>query len=277
MPPSTSPSPKRTNHKNNKTNGIGNKKNSNKIDFDPVVYFPVVLGLATLAIGCLYDPNGAFEPAGSYKNFNDDDKKKAIVFPLPLNISLVPNLLFSPYVIVLWSCIGYGLKLMRETTKKYHLNRREQFAMTWSLMNACWFHTGCDVFSGLFQFMPNFTETYKVLNKDHILPMHHPERVVMDCIYWFELLVETPLALVVFYLFLTRYKSRWIVEAWLHGMHLGGYVGYYIPDMVLHVHTHPLISNLDRTIAFTWVVIPAILTWDAVQRSTTDGSSNKDE
>ena len=88
----------------------------------------------------------------------------------------------------------------------------------------------------------------------------------MDCIYWLELLLETPLALFVFYLFYTRHPSRYVVESYLHGLHFGGYVGYYVPDMVLGEYTHVVISNLDRTIAFAWVVIPHCLVYDCYKR-----------
>lgn len=222
---------------------------------DPIVHAPVFLGIAVLAIGCVYDPTGAFDKVTG----------KPVVWPLPLDLTRAPNLLLSPVVWALWGAIAWGLAVERQTAEKLRSTRRERFAMVWALMNALWFHTGADVFSGLLQFMPNFTETYKVLNKDHKLPMHHPDRVVMDCVYWFEFLVEAPLALLVFYLFMTKAPSRWIVEGWLHGMHIGGWVGYYPPDIVLGEATHPLISNLDRCIALCWVVIPTYLTYTAAR------------
>ena len=68
-------------------------------------------------------------------------------------------------------------------------------AFIWHWMNAIWYHIFCDVFSGLFAITPNLSEIYKVLNSDHSLVIHHPERIVMDVVYWFELYIETPLAL----------------------------------------------------------------------------------
>lgn len=223
--------------------------------FDPLVYFPVGLALMVLVIGSLYDARAEVAMKPPY-------------FPPPLDFSARAfKMVTSPIVIALWACIFYGIKLERDAAAHFNLDRRERFAMIWALCNACWFHTGADVFSGLFEIMPNLTEAYKILNKDHHLPMHHPDRVVMDVIYWFELLIETPLALFVFYLFLKRRPSRYVVESYLHGLHVGGYVGYYIPDMVVGHTTHPLISNLDRCIAFTWVVIPHFLVWDCYRRA----------
>jgi hypothetical protein len=223
--------------------------------FHPIIHFPVLLGLGTFLIACVYDPKGAFDTMGN-----------AVIYPIPINFTKTGIFLTSPIVWILWILISLGLYYEYKTAVTSKRSKRERFAMVWALMNGIWFHIGCDVFSGLFQIMPNLTELYYILNKDHLLPRHSEHRIVMDIIYWFELLIEAPLAFLVFYLFLTKKPSRWVIEAWLHGMHLGGYVAYYIPDIVLGITTHPLISNLDRSIAFCWVVIPAYLTYDTVMK-----------
>jgi len=124
---------------------------------------------------------------------------------------------------------------------------------------ATFYHTFCDVCSGLFAITPNMREAYHVQNYDHKLPRHHPDRVSWDAIYWFELLVETPFALWVFYLYVTQSRLRYTVEAFLHGMHFGGFFAYYIPDIILGHTPHVLISNIDRAIACAWVIVPFLL------------------
>ena len=121
-----------------KSGAVSKQKAASSASFDFLVYFPVILGLIVLLIGSIYDPKRAYQH----------------YFPPPLDFSKRAfNMITSPMVIILWSCIAYGIKLEREATIKYQLDRRERFALIWSLCNACWFHTGADVLSGLFQIM----------------------------------------------------------------------------------------------------------------------------
>merc|ERR1712139_627377 len=97
-----------------------------------------------------------------------------------------------------------------------------------------------------------------VLNRDHKLPRHHPERVMMDVIYWFELVVQVPLAAWILALYFARSEQRHVLEVFVCGMHVGGLVAYYIPDLVLGEHTS-IITWLDRCIACCWIAVPTML------------------
>jgi len=140
-------------------------------------------------------------------------------------------------------------------------------ATLWFLLNATWFHTGCDIMSGLFQVMPNLTESYIALNDVHSLPMHHPERVYYDTMYWFELFVEAPLALLVTALYLRQSKIRPVVESFLNGLYVAGTVAYYMPNIILGHSPHILMSNLDRLIASVWIVVSVGLTIRTVRQA----------
>ena len=52
-----------------------------------------------------------------------------------------------------------------------------------------------------------------------------------------------------------RDPARYVVESFTSGMHFGGLVAYYIPDLVLGESTS-FITNLDRCIACAWIVVP---------------------
>ena len=142
----------------------------------------------------------------------------------------------------------------------------DKMATLWFLLNATWFHTGCDIMSGLFQVMPNLTESYIALNDVHNLPMHHPDRVYFDTIYWFEVFVEAPLALVVTWLYLRQAKVRPVVEALLNGLYIAGTVAYYVPNIILGHSPHILMSNLDRLIASVWIAVSIALTVRAARQ-----------
>lgn len=161
--------------------------------------------------------------------------------------------------------MNLGVFAILTVCKKHRISAVEQMCMLWHLVNVTWFQTGCDVLSGLFQVMPNLSDDYNLLNERHKFPLHHPERIHIDVIYWFELVVEIPLGIVVLYLYLTRNSTRYVVEAFLHGMHLTGAFAYYVPGLILGETTHVVLSNIDRAIASLWVIVPVMLLWRAAR------------
>jgi hypothetical protein len=203
-----------------------------------LVHWPLWLALFTVLIGCVFDPT------------------QQPLWPPPINTARASALLLSPYLLGCALSSAITLRVAWITARNASLlGRAEHFAMVWWAMNASWFQTGCDILSGLFAVMPNLSDCYEVLNADHKLPMMHRDRAVMDCVYWLELLVQVPLALLIIHLYRRRDPARYVVESFTSGMHFGGLVAYYIPDLVLGESTS-FITNLDRCIACAWIVVP---------------------
>lgn len=214
------------------------------------VYWPVLLFAATAVTGWLYDP-----------------AQLEAVFPFSFELSRVLASLGSPVFWTFFILSVAGIVVARRTWQtKTGFSSTDKMATLWFLLNATWFHTGCDIMSGLFQVMPNLTDAYIALNDVHSLPMYHPDRIVLDTIYWFELLVEAPLALLVTVLYLRQAKSRPIVEAFLNGLYIAGTVAYYMPNIVLGHSPHILMSNLDRLIASVWIWVSVGLTIRSIRQ-----------
>jgi hypothetical protein len=214
------------------------------------VYWPVLLFASTAVTAWLYDP-ALIEST----------------FPFSWELSRVVASLTSPvfWTFVLLSVTGVVF-VRRAWQDKPGFSDTDKMATLWFLLNATWFHTGCDIMSGLFQVMPNLTESYIALNDVHNLPMHHPGRVYFDTIYWFELFVEAPLALIVTALYLRQAKIRPVVESFLNGLYIAGTVAYYMPNIILGHSPHILMSNLDRLIASVWIVVSVALTVRAARQ-----------
>jgi hypothetical protein len=214
------------------------------------VYWPVLLFASTAVTGWIYDPD-----------------LLQSTFPFSWDFARVVASLTSLvfWIFVLLS-VG-GIVLARRTWQaKSGFSDTDKMATLWFLLNATWFHTGCDIMSGLFQVMPNLTESYIALNDVHALPMHHAGRVYFDTIYWFELFVEAPLALVVTWLYLHQARVRPVIEAFLNGLYIAGTVAYYMPNVILGHSPHILMSNLDRLIASVWIVVSVALTIRAARQ-----------
>ena len=214
------------------------------------VYWPVLLFASTAVTGWLYDPT-----------------LLESTFPFSWDSSRVVASLTSPvfWTFVLLSVAGIGF-VRRTWQDKSGFTDTDKMATLWFLLNATWFHTGCDIMSGLFQVMPNITESYIALNDVHNLPMHHPDRVYFDTIYWFEVFVEAPLALLVTALYLRQAKIRPVIESFLNGLYVAGTVAYYMPNIILGHSPHILMSNLDRLIASVWIVVSVALTVRAARQ-----------
>lgn len=214
------------------------------------VYWPVLLFAATAVTGWLYDP-ALIDSA----------------FPFSWDSSRLVASLSSAVFWTFFVLSVAGIMIARRTWQTQSgFSATDKMATLWFLLNATWFHTGCDIMSGLFQVMPNLTEAYAALNDVHKMPMHHPDRIVLDTIYWFELLVEAPLALLVTVLYLRQAKIRPIVEAFLNGLYIAGTVAYYVPNIILGHSPHILMSNLDRLIASVWIWVSIGLTIRSIRQ-----------
>eukprot|EP00756_Hemistasia_phaeocysticola_P023842 Hpha_TRINITY_DN15915_c5_g6::TRINITY_DN15915_c5_g6_i1::g.73269::m.73269 len=215
-----------------------------------LVYWPVGMALGVISIGALFDTERA-EVEGAW--------------PPPILSSPNMDYLTSPF---LWGPVVVAIALLYKSesvARKHNVEAWEHASMVWASCNVTIYHTLCDLFSGFFQVLPGMRESYYLLNKDHRLPRHHPTRMVMDVIYWLEIL-EVVIALYVLYLFWNRRPHRYVVESWLHGMHLGGYMAYYLPGIYLGHYTS-FITNLDRCIALCWVFFPIALVHRAINQT----------
>ena len=105
--------------------------------------------------------------------------------------------------------------------------------------------------------------TDKILNKDHTLPAFHPDRVVMDVVYCTEI-VSLPLLLWTISLYFKRDPSRYVLDAFISGGQIAGAIAYYVPDLILGEHTS-VITNVDRCIAFSWIVMDIAIFLRAVE------------
>jgi hypothetical protein len=214
------------------------------------IYWPVLLFASTAVTGWIYDP-------AQY------DSLLPFGFSVDRLIASLTSFVFWFFVLL---SIG-GIVFARRTwAAKGGFSDTDKMATLWFLLNATWFHTGCDIMSGLFGVMPNLTESYIALNDVHRLPMHHPDRIIYDTIYWFEVFVEAPFALWVTSLYLRQAKIRPVAEAFLNGMYIAGTVAYYMPNIILGHSPHILMSNLDRLIASVWIVVSVALTVRAARQ-----------
>jgi hypothetical protein len=214
------------------------------------IYWPVLLFLSTATTAWLYDP-ALFDST----------------FPFSFSTERVIASLVSPvfWTFVLLS-IGGIFYARRAWQGKQGYSDTDKMATLWFLLNATWFHTGCDIMSGLFQVMPNLTESYIALNSVHELPLYHPDRALYDAIYWFEVFIEAPLALVVAILYLRQATVRPIVESFLNGLYVAGTIAYYLPNILAGHTEHVLMSNFDRSLGAVWIVVSVGLTVRAARQ-----------
>ena len=215
------------------------------------IYWSVIMMVSTVAIACLYDP---VHSVGTL----------ALRFDAGRWIAM----LTSPYLLLCVAGAAFGIYRARKVWAENEgaFTDTDKMLTIWFLMNACWFHTGCDILSGLFQVMPNLTEAYAGSNAAHLQPMHHPDRAYLDMVYWFELFVELPFSIAVFKLYLARSPWRPPVEIFLCGLHIVGTVAFYLPNLLMGRVSNPVLSNVDRVVGAVWIVIPLLVAWrDAKQ------------
>ncbi|CAK0870170.1 unnamed protein product, partial [Prorocentrum cordatum] len=134
----------------------------------------------------------------------------------------------------------------------------EHMSMVWWLVNAFWFHIGCDVLSGYYQVMPVLTELYMHMSPAHRDARWSPSRAPLDSAYLLELVIEAPLALLVLFLFWRRHPGRFLLEVCAASVQLAGTVMYYAPA-VAKGETHCWLSWADRSCGSVWIVFPTLL------------------
>ena len=111
--------------------------------------------------------------------------------------------------------------------------------------------------------MPNMTELYIILNRDHKLPCFHADRAVMDVVYCCEI-ATLPLILWNIRLYFRDDPARYVVDAFLAGGQICGAAAYYLPDIILGEHTS-VITHVDRGIASFWIVMDGLILLKAVR------------
>ena len=214
------------------------------------IYWPAFMAVATVLLAVLIDHR---DTRGLTLNWNAERTRALIL---------------SPYI---WLCttaavtgIVYAKRTWAENTTAY--STADKMITIWFLMGACWYHTGCDFLSGLLQVMPTLRDFYISSNAVHLHPMHHPARAYIDAVYYLEILVQTPLCILTYLLYLRRSAIRPVVEASLCALHFAGTVAFYIPNLLAGETTHPILSNLDRCIGMLWIIIPIVLTVRAARQ-----------
>jgi hypothetical protein len=222
------------------------------------VHWAALLFPATIAFASLYDPTN---PDALLPFACVPARFAAMIFSWPM------TLVFAPMV------VGYAIA-RRAWARSDAFSLTDRMAMVWFLMSATWFHIGCDVLSGLFQVMPNMTDAYRAMNAANWQPLHHPDRIVLDVVYWFELFVQMPLAVLTLWLYAIRSRLRPGVECFLCGLHVTGTVVYYVPDVILGHTTHPLLTNMDRVMASLWIWVPAALAFRATRSLRSRGAQH---
>lgn len=214
------------------------------------VYWSASFMVFTVVLASLFDPAG-------------DRSTLALSFDADRVIAMIS----SPYLLV---CVAFAVAGIAHANRVWAsgdgFSVTDKMATIWFLMNACWYHTGCDIFSGLFQVMPNLRDCYEASNAAHLMPMHHPDRAYLDMVYWFEMFVQLPFCVLVYFLYLKKSRIRPPVETFLCALHLTGTVAYYLPNLLMGESSHPIMSNLDRGIALLWIFVPLALSVRAVRQ-----------
>jgi hypothetical protein len=210
------------------------------------IYWPVLFALAVALLGAVLDPVASTA-----------QDTLALRFEAQPFIDLLTFWGF-------WACVAgatYGIVRAHRAWSRDPggWSDTDRMIIIWYLMNACWFHTGCDALSGLFQVMPNLTESYQVSNAVHLAPRYHVSRAFLDAVYWLELLVELPLCILVYRLSLARSLWAHLVEIALCALHFAGTLAFYVPNLLMGEVSNPIVSNLDRAIGSVWIIVPTLL------------------
>lgn len=223
------------------------------------IYWPAGMEFFTIALACSLDTS---------------DPTKLIA--LHFDAAQWAAMLLSPFFLVCMFFAALGMWKLHQIWKTgAPFSDTDKFAMVWFLMNATWYHTGCDVMSGLFQVMPNLRDAYAISNAAHDFPMHDLHRIGLDVVYWLELFIQVPLCLVVIALYAKRSPARPVVEAFLCALHFAGTWAYYLPSIIMGETNNVIISNIDRTVATVWVIVPGLLAWRAMKQVVAATETNK--
>jgi hypothetical protein len=216
------------------------------------IYWPVLMEFFTIALACSLDTS---------------DPTK--LFALHFSVNQWLAMLLSPFLLICATFAAVGMWKIHKVWAaggEGAFSNTDKFAMVWFLMNACWYHTGCDVMSGLFQVMPNLRDAYAISNANHLFPMHDLHRIALDSVYWLELLVQVPLCLWVLALYARRSAARPVVETFLCSLHFAGTWAYYVPYLLMGETSNPIVSNIDRTVALAWIIVPIALSIRAMKQ-----------
>ena len=208
------------------------------------IYWSVVMMVFTILLASLFDPVAS--ASGS--------------FVLAFDVGRIADMVFSPYTLTCVAVLIAGIVYANRTwAGSAEFTATDKMVTIWFLANVCWYHTGCDMLSGLFQVMPNLRDAYITSNAAHLQPMHHPERIYLDMVYWLEVCIQVPLCIAVYFMYLKRSPHRPATEIFLCALHLAGTIAYYLPPLLMGETSHPIMSNLDRSIASLWIIIPVLL------------------
>lgn len=207
-------------------------------------WWPALFALATMGLMCFIDPS----------------PPTAAMWPptLELTGAQAKRVWTSPWFLGVVLPMAAGLAWLRSFVARHGLPAEEAGSMVWWLVNLFWFHTGCDILSGLFQTMPILTELYIHMNGAHRHPRWHDERAALDAGYALELFVEVPLAAYVLYLFACRDQGRYVAEVFACAVQAAGTVTYYAPALAKGEFSCWL-TYADRSCGFVWILFPAIL------------------
>lgn len=209
-----------------------------------LVYWPALFAVGTILLMCLVE------------------LETAATFPPKLDLSGAQALIVvsSPYFLCTAVPVVVGLVWLHFFARGAKLDSQEHMSMVWWLVNAFWFHMGCDVLSGYFQVMPVLTELYMHMSPAHKDARWSPSRAALDSGYLLELVIEAPLALLVLLLFWRRHPGRFTLEVCAASIQLAGTVTYYAPA-VAKGETHCWLSWADRSCGSVWIIFPALLVW----------------
>ena len=150
-----------------------------------------------------------------------------------------------------------------------HLDTYDQMCCIWLLLNAFWFHLGCDVLSGLFGIMPNLAEAYLVADRRH----NTERRVEMDAMYWCELFIHSPLCALVFWSYCTRQPHTKLLEAIVQAISFTGTIAYYGPEM-LSGWPNTVVAPARYAwlgLGAVWIVVPFIIMLQTCKGITSTG------
>ena len=221
------------------------------------VFWPYIFALATIVLAVVVDPAECIWPP-----------------KLDLSGQQLAMLAKTP----VWLCTALptliGGLVLHAIAKSRGMSAMDRQSLMWWHVNAFWFHTGCDVFSGYFQVMPVMTELYTHMSPIHVQPRWHPEREHLDCAYGLELYVEAPFALWLVYLFMSQDERRYLVELVALGIQFAGTVVYYLPGLMRFEHACWL-SHADRFCGSFWITFPAYVFFRTLSRARKEtGSTN---
>mmetsp|Transcript_22783 Transcript_22783/g.50154 ORF Transcript_22783/g.50154 Transcript_22783/m.50154 type:complete len:234 (-) Transcript_22783:301-1002(-) len=206
------------------------------------IWWPAFFTLGTIGICCFIDP------------------PRANQWPPPLDLSgeTAKRFLTSPWLLVVLIPMMIGLVWIKYFAQKNKLSAMEQGHMVWWMVNGFWFHTGCDIFTGLFMKMPVLTELYAHMSPAHRNPSFHDSRAVLDAGYALELVAEAPLAFIVLFMYWRRDPATHLVEIFAASVQASGTIMYYMPALVAG-EAHCWLSYLDRSCGAVWVIFPIII------------------